>query len=158
MGFTTWQRYCTASSDGRQPNFVALNRGRHLCSAGRPSRWALAHILVTSFMVALCNRADHIYFHPVSYSFFFFPRLISTVGDWMSTILRYMVWSYSVNLECGSETCCARLAGNTGHKKVVKNRHLGTIAQLCRAISSQLRHVSTIGKKLVKHQYILYMS
>jgi len=25
---------------------VALNRGRHLCSAARPSRWALAHILV----------------------------------------------------------------------------------------------------------------
>ena len=35
-----------ASSSGRQPNFAALNRGRHLCSAGRPSRWALAHILV----------------------------------------------------------------------------------------------------------------
>ena len=31
---------------GRQPNFAALNRGRHLCSAGRPSGWALAHILV----------------------------------------------------------------------------------------------------------------
>ena len=27
--------------------------------------------------------------------------------------------------------------------------HLGTIAQLCRAISSQLRHVSTIGKNLL---------
>ena len=27
-------------------NSAALNRGRHLCSAGRPSRWALAHILV----------------------------------------------------------------------------------------------------------------
>jgi len=38
------QRYCTASSSGRQPNFAALNRGRHLCSAGRPSRWALVHI------------------------------------------------------------------------------------------------------------------
>jgi len=25
---------------------AALNRGRHLCLAGRPSRWALAHILV----------------------------------------------------------------------------------------------------------------
>jgi len=25
---------------------AALNRGRHLYSAGRPSRWALAHILV----------------------------------------------------------------------------------------------------------------
>ena len=34
------------SSSERQPNFAALNRGRHLWSAGRPSRWALAHILV----------------------------------------------------------------------------------------------------------------
>jgi len=34
------------SSSERQLNFVALNRGRHLCSAGRPSCWALAHILV----------------------------------------------------------------------------------------------------------------
>ena len=34
------------SSSGRQPNFAALNRGRHLYSPGRPSRWALAHILV----------------------------------------------------------------------------------------------------------------
>jgi len=42
-----------------------------------------------------------------------------------------------------------RLAANTGRKKVAKNRHLGTIAQLCRAISSQLRHISTIGKKLL---------
>ena len=32
------------SSSGRQPNFAALNRGRYLYSAGRPSRWALAHI------------------------------------------------------------------------------------------------------------------
>jgi len=36
------------------------------------------------------------------------------------------------------------------------NRHLGTIAQPCRAISSQLRHVSTIGKKLVKQRYVLH--
>jgi len=42
-----------------------------------------------------------------------------------------------------------RLTENTGRKKVAKNRHLGTIAQLCRATSSQLRHVSTIGKKLL---------
>jgi len=41
------------------------------------------------------------------------------------------------------------LAENTGRKKVAKNRHLGTIAQLCRAISSQLRHVSAIGKKIL---------
>jgi len=36
------------SSSRRQPNFAALNIGRHLYSAGRPSRWALAHILVKS--------------------------------------------------------------------------------------------------------------
>jgi len=38
-----------------------------------------------------------------------------------------------------------------------KNRHLRTIAQHCRAVSSQLKHISTIGKKLVKQQYVLYM-
>jgi len=44
-----------------------------------------------------------------------------------------------------------RLAGNAGPKKIAKNRHLGTVAQLCRAISSQLRHVSTMGKSAKQH-------
>ena len=48
--------------------------------------------------------------------------------------------------------CCTRLAENTGRKKVDKNRHLGT------AICSQQRQISTIGKKLVKQQYVLQMS
>ena len=52
-----------------------------------------------------------------------------------------------VALRCRSETCCTRLADNTGHKNSPKNRHLGTVEQVCRAISSQLRHISTIGKK-----------
>jgi len=39
-----------------------------------------------------------------------------------------------------------------------KNHHLSRITQLCRAISSQLRHVSTIEIKLVKQQYLLQMS
>ena len=43
-------------------------------------------------------------------------------------------------------------------QKVAKNRHVGTIPQLCRAISSQLRHVSTIWKKFVKQQYLIHMS
>ena len=50
-GFGVLAAYCTASSSGRQPNFAALNRGRHLYSAGRPSRWALAHI--SSFFYCL---------------------------------------------------------------------------------------------------------
>jgi len=37
-----------------------------------------------------------------------------------------------------------------------KNRHLRTIAKLSRAESLQLRHASTIGKKLVKQQYLLH--
>jgi len=43
-------------------------------------------------------------------------------------------------------------------KNDAKNRHLGTIPQLYRAISSQLRHLSTIGKKLIKQQHLLHMS
>ena len=42
-------------------------------------------------------------------------------------------------------------------KKTPKIRHLRTIRQLCRAISSQLRQVLTIGKKLVKQQYLLHI-
>jgi len=38
------------SSSRRQPNFAALNRGRHLYSAGRSLRWASAHILVCFVM------------------------------------------------------------------------------------------------------------
>jgi len=41
LSFTAQQ-----SSSGREPNFAALKTGRHLYSAGRPSGWALAHILV----------------------------------------------------------------------------------------------------------------
>jgi len=41
------------------------------------------------FMAALCNRAGHYIF---ALWFLFFPRLISATADWMSTILRHMVW------------------------------------------------------------------
>jgi len=63
----------------------------------------------------------------------------------------------SANLECGSETCCACLAGNAGPKNAKKSpsgHHHTSLS----AISSQLRHVLTIGKKLVKQQYLLHMS
>ena len=57
--FLYWQRYCPRhSSSRRQPNFAAwckewnywtfACRGRHLYSAGRPSRWASAQILVAA--------------------------------------------------------------------------------------------------------------
>jgi len=75
---------------------AALNSGRHLYSAGRPSRWALAHILV--IMAALCNRGAIIFlpcsfFLSVFFCLSFFPRLISAATDWMSTILLHTAWS-----------------------------------------------------------------
>ena len=45
--------------------------------------------------------------------------------------------------------CCTRLAANTGRKNDAKNRHLRTIAQFCRAVSSQPSHILTIEKKLL---------
>jgi len=155
------------SSSRRQPNFASLNRGRHLYLAGRPSRWALAHIIVTvTVLWSPYVIGQTIIFLPCDFylsffisSFFlsFFPRLISAAVDWISTILH--TWcGLSANLRCRSETCCTRLTENAGRKKLAKNRHLGTIAQLCRAISSQLRHESTVAKKLVKQRYVLHIS
>ena len=110
-------------------------------------------------MAALCNRGA-IIFLPCNFyflsSFFSSPNL----SGHRLHVYHTLTHGPSANLECRSETCCTRLAANrpTGRKKGAKNRHLGTIAQLRRAISSQLRHVSTIGKKLVKQQYLLHMS
>jgi len=90
-------------------------------------------------MAALWNRAGHIYFHPVVCFFF-------------------LLFS-SPTLSHHRLDVCMWLAENTGRKKVAKKSSSGHhIAQLCRAISSQLRHVSTIGKKSFKKQYVLQMS
>ena len=104
-------------------------------------------------MAALCNRGP-LYFCPVisivyRLSFFSSPNLSGHRSDLYHTPTHGWCGP-SANLECRSEMCCMRLAANAGPKKVAKNRHLGTIPQLCGAISEQIRHVSTIGKKLVK--------
>jgi len=102
-------------------------------------------------MAALWNRAGHYIFALCflsSSSFFFFLALSqrSEIG----CLPYFYTWcGLSANLECMSEMCSTRLAENTGRKNDSKNHHLGTIPQLCQAISSQLRHVSTIGKKLL---------
>ena len=82
---------------------MALNRGRHLCSAGRPSRWALARILV---------------FWAVVSSFFFLFFLAYSQRSQVGCLPYFFcTWcDPSANLECRSKMCCMRLAGNTGHK------------------------------------------
>ena len=109
-------------------------------------------------MAALCNRAGHysfaLWFLSSSSSIFFsLPNLSGRRLDVYHTSSHGV--GLSANLECRFEMCCTRLAEI--RKKVAKNRHLGTIAQLRLAISSQLRHVSTIGIKLVKQQYLLHI-
>ena len=53
-----------------------------------------------------------------------------------------------MNLENAGLKCTARGSLEMQDpKNRLKNRHLGTIAQICRAISSQLRHISTVGEK-----------
>jgi len=54
----------------------------------------------------------------------------------------------SANLECKSEICCTRVAEIQDAKITLKIAICAPLhAQLCRAISSQRRHMSTIGKK-----------
>jgi len=112
--------------------------------------------MMNIFMVALCYRAGHyifaLWFLLSSSSFFFFsPNLSRRRLD------VYHTSTHSANLGCRSETCCTRLAEKYMTQRSPKICHLGTIAQFCWAISLQLRHVSTIGKKLVKQQCLPHM-
>ena len=98
--------------------------------------------LVPIAMVPRCR-----FLHPV-----FSAGRVQHISDLHSTFaLRpHHVWcGLSANVECRSEMCCTWLAESTGRKNDAINRHLNTIPQFCRTISSQLRHVSTIGKKLL---------
>ena len=69
-GFAAWQPYCTVLQQWASAKLCGVEQKAHLYSAGRPSRWALAHISTS----------------------FFFPLVISAVGEWTSTILPHMVW------------------------------------------------------------------
>jgi len=96
---------------------------------------------------------------PASINAYLFMLYLVTLATWcpeMYDLLSFL--SVTSVSHVFNETCCTRLTENIGRNKVAKNRHLGTIAQLCQAISSQLRHISTIGKKLVKQQYVLHIS
>jgi len=95
-------------------------------------------------MAALCNRAGHIF--ALWFVSSFFPRLISAAGLRLDVYLTSTHGVALVQIQTAGLKCAAR-----GSLEIqdAKNRHFGTIAQLCWAISSELRHVSTIGKNLL---------
>jgi len=80
-----------------------------------------------------------------SFFLLLFHRLISAAADWMSTVLQHLVWPWcEFRMQVWNVLHAARWKYRTQ-----KNWHFGNIAQLCRAISSELRHVSTIGKNFL---------
>jgi len=105
---------------------------------------------VCDFIIAaLWNRAGHCIFALWFLSFFFFLFLACFQRSEIGCLPYFHTWyGLSANLECMSEIlCCTWLTGNTWCKNDAKNRYLHIIAQLCRAVSLQLRHVSKIWKK-----------
>ena len=97
--------------------------------------------------------------HPVNFNWFrVLPSLLQrrrlpeanqTLLDvWPSPGLVHYIYTFGIS--CLLAEFC--------HVQNSLSVHLLTIAQVSRAISSQLRHLSTIRKKLTKQQYVLQMS
>ena len=101
-------------------------------------------IIVCCLLWPPCIADAEIIFLPCG--FFYLPFSSPNLSGRRLDVYHNSTWCGLIaNLGCISEMCCTQLTENTG----CKNRHLRTIAQLCRAISLQLRHVSTIGKNLL---------
>jgi len=124
-----------------------------ICRQGTLTDQAAACILI---MVALWNRAGHyifaLWFLSSSSFFFSSPNLSGRRLDVCHTSTRgvALVWIQNAGLKCAARSSLEMYDP--------KNRNVGTIAHLCQAVSSQLRHASTIRKKLVKQQYHPHMS
>jgi len=98
------------------------------------------------FMAALHSRCGYyifaLWFLLLSFFFFFLSSFFLAYSQLSETgcLPHFHTWcGLSVNLGCRCETCCMRLAVNTGCKKLPKICHLHAIAQLCQAISTQLK-------------------
>jgi len=92
-----------------------------------------------------------------SFFFFYFPRLISAVAEWMSIPYFYTWCGLNVNLECRCEICCTRLAGNTARKndqKLPSGHHRTTLSGWIFASKAYVDN----RKKIVKLQYLSHMS
>ena len=96
-------------SSGRQANFAVLNRGRHLCSVGRPSGWALAHILVyiyvsdiKIFVRVLMNQDSRTtrYIFTVSLTPPSPPKMLITRGSYLEAATYLQIWR--VAYKCGA--------------------------------------------------------
>ena len=107
-------------------------------------------------MAALRSRCGH-YILQLWFLHSFFSRLFSAVGHWMSAIFPHIMWSeceFRMHVWNVLHAACWKYRTQKWCKKSLSAHH----DTICPAISSQLRHISTIGKKLVKQQYLLQKS
>ena len=90
-------------------------------------------------------------------SSFVFPRLLSAVADWMSTILRHMVWPWwEFRMQAWNVLHAARWKYRT--QKIAKNlpsvHHCTTFSGYIFAAKARIDN----WKKVVKQQYLPHMS
>jgi len=106
-------------------------------------------------MVAPWNRTDHYIF--ALWFRLLFPRLLSAVGDWMSTILPHMVWPYcQFRMQVWKVLHTARLKCKTQKK----HQKCDLWALTPNSAGLYLRNWGTYGQseKRVKQRYVLQMS
>jgi len=133
-----WSNAARHSSIGRQPNFGALNRGRHLLTYIRQGGHHVGHW--RTFLVLLFSSSN------------FSGRRLEVYHTCTHSVALVQI------LNAGLK-CAARDSLEIHNAKMSRNnRHLRTITQICRAISSQLGMYLQSGKKLVKQQYLFQIS
>jgi len=97
--------------------------------------------------------------HSSSFFFFFLFFLALSQPPQIGCLPYFHTWyGLSANLRCRSETCCTRLAENTGRKKSRQKspygHHRTTLSGYIFATKARIDN----RKKLVKQQYVLYSS
>ena len=101
-------------------------------------------------MAALRSRCGHYIF-----ALWFLSSIYLLFYSWPNLSSRrldvYHTSTHGVALVCIQNACLKYAARGSLKIQDAKNRYFGTIAQLCRAVSSQLRHVSTIGKNMLNN-------
>jgi len=135
---TLCQRYCTT---------LLL----FYCGYQRPWTCVMCHLLMNMWLYYAIIFLPCGFFFLLSFFFFLAYSQPSQIG----CLPYFRTWcGLGANLGCRSKMCCTCLPGNTW----CKNHQKFVIARLCWAVSSQLRHVLTIGKKILKQQYLFHMA
>jgi len=111
-------------------------------------------------MAALWNKAGHYIFvlwFLLYSSFFFFPRLISAVADWMYTILPHIVWplcKFKMHFWNVLHAARWKYRMQTIAKNLPSGHHRTTLTGYIFATKARIDN----RKKIVKQQYLLHLS